>query len=749
MGIVLIHLLFFTIFGWADTGEGSFNLGVENIDLEINYPKDWMDWSQFFISEPDANIKHSGKYSLRIEPGKKITEKSFGCGVIQIPVNFTGKSIELRGFLKYENIQNGFVGLILRMDGIKGLLGFNNMEDKKIQGTSDWTEYSITLDFPDQTKGIYAGAVITGTGRLWVDDLQILVDGKDIQTLTKPIIFKADQDHEFDQDSKIKIFKLNKQKIEDLTVLGLVWGLVKYYHPRMAAGEFQCDYELFRILPKILSTKKKTVRNQILLQWIERLGSFPLAKTQTEPSGKIKMVPDLDWTQNTAQLGTELAQRLKDIINSQHPSQHYYIDQFSNGGPHFTSERAYENQVYPDAGFRLLALYRYWNIIQYYFPYRYAISGDWKSTLSEFIPKFIKAPDAEKYLWVTQELMARIGDSHAGILPENPSWIKCQGQYAAPIKIELIESQAMVTEYYDEILGLKTGLKRGDIISQINRKSVSRIIEELTPFTNGSNRGSQVRNILRNLIRSKQTPIQVQYDRNGQKKELQLDGIDALLNRKLFREYEKQKIGWKLITQEIGYVFPGSISCRDLPQIIDEIKKTKGLIIDFRCYPKDMIIYDLCTFLNSKPTPFVRFSICSIPTPGLFTFTDPPWLIGEDNPNSYPGKVVILVNENTQSSAEFQVMGFQTAHRAMVIGSPTSGADGNVSEVILPGGIKSWITGIGIYYPDYRETQRVGIIPDIELKPTIKGIRENRDELMEAALKIINQEANPADEKKK
>lgn len=50
------------------------------------------------------------------------------------------------------------------------------------------------------------------------------------------------------------------------------------------------------------------------------------------------------------------------------------------------------------------------------------------------------------------------------------------------------------------------------------------------------------------------------------------------------------------------------------------------------------------------------------------------------------------------------------------------------------------ISGNAVYYPDGRETQRIGIVPDIEAKPTIKGIREGRDEPLEKAIEIINQE---------
>jgi len=85
-------------------------------------------------------------------------------------------------------------------------------------------------------------------------------------------------------------------------------------------------------------------------------------------------------------------------------------------------------------------------------------------------------------------------------------------------------------------------------------------------------------------------------------------------------------------------------------------------------------------------------------------------------------------------------MAFQTAPLATVIGSTTSAADGNVSSIVLPGNVPTMITCIGVYYPDDRETQRVGIAIDMEIKPTIKGIIEGRDELLEKAIEIIKQE---------
>ena len=103
----------------------------------------------------------------------------------------------------------------------------------------------------------------------------------------------------------------------------------------------------------------------------------------------------------------------------------------------------------------------------------------------------------------------------------------------------------------------------------------------------------------------------------------------------------------------------------------------------------------------------------------------------------YEGRIAILVDEVSVSQAEYTAMAFRAAPGALVIGSTTAGADGNVSPIPLPGGDRSMISGIGVFYPDKTPTQRVGIVPDVAVRPTIAGIREGRDEVLEAALRQI------------
>jgi C-terminal processing protease CtpA/Prc len=174
------------------------------------------------------------------------------------------------------------------------------------------------------------------------------------------------------------------------------------------------------------------------------------------------------------------------------------------------------------------------------------------------------------------------------------------------------------------------------------------------------------------------------------------------------------------------------VSGQEVNDYLKAAAGTKLLVIDIRNYPKAFVVFSLGNHLISQPTPFARFTNGQPSNPGAFAWTRPVDL--RPASPAYNGKVVILVDETSQSQAEYTAMAFRVAPGALVVGSTTAGADGNVSPIPLPGGLRGMITGIGVFYPDGRPTQRVGIIPDLVVRPTIKGIREGRDEVLEAAV---------------
>ncbi len=710
-----------------------------NFDFEIIEKDKVSGWSHIVGNKKnndislDSQIVKSGKYSAVLENKKNAGLQAY---LYTIPENYKGNKITLSAYVKTEDVTDGYAGLIMRIDP---QLAFDNMHNNGIKGTTDWTEYKITLKMnPKKTKQFVVGGLLTGKGKMWIDGLKVSIDDKDISQL-EPIertILPAEKDVAFEDGSLISIYDVDKSQIENLKTLGLVWGFLKYYHPNIAKGNFNWDYELFRIIPKIMNLENNNMRDNILLNWIESLGAFEKA-TEVKTKKEIKIEPDLYWIQNSS-FSKPLVDALQQIKNAKRPKEHYYIGFVPRvGNPEFKNEQAYAQNSFPDAGFRILSLFRYWNIIQYYFPYKNLIEEDWKNVLEEFIPIFIHANNETEYTLAVLELIARVHDTHANIWGDNKTLQDYLGNLYAPIEVRFIENRPVVSGYYDVTLGKETGLEIGDIITTVNNISIEKIIKNKLTYTPASNYPTQLREIAENLLRTNDSVLTLEYERNGINKKASIRTFSATeIN--LYGRYQITDTSFKKIEKDICYINNGSLKRHHLSLIKDEIINSKGLIIDNRNYPSDFPIYSLSNIIMPASMPFVKFTNSSIETPGLFTFEES-LNAGIRNKAYYKGKVVIIVNEITQSSAEYHAMAYRVHPNAVVIGSTTAGADGNVSFFYLPGGISTAISGIGVYYPDGKETQRIGIVPDIEVKPSIEGLKNAQDELLLKAIEIINQ----------
>ncbi|MDD3108775.1 MAG: S41 family peptidase [Alistipes sp.] len=172
----------------------------------------------------------------------------------------------------------------------------------------------------------------------------------------------------------------------------------------------------------------------------------------------------------------------------------------------------------------------------------------------------------------------------------------------------------------------------------------------------------------------------------------------------------------------------------------NDLKKSKAIIADFRDYtnPKTISIIWYC--LLPWETHVTTVSLPKKRLPGYFYTRKEYW--GGTNcefVQRYKGKIVALVNERTQSSAEYCTMALQSIPHTIVIGSQTSGADGNVVINQLPGPLQIIFSGLGVYYPDGTPTQRVGVRIDEVVNPTLEGVKAGRDEVLERAIEILNE----------
>jgi hypothetical protein len=98
--------------------------------------------------------------------------------------DYLGTRIKMTGYIKSENVAD-WAGMWLRVDSrTEGeSLSFDNMYDRPVKGTSDWTKCEIVLDVPAGSGTLNFGALLSGTGRIWFDNVKFEI----VDTLTKKV----------------------------------------------------------------------------------------------------------------------------------------------------------------------------------------------------------------------------------------------------------------------------------------------------------------------------------------------------------------------------------------------------------------------------------------------------------------------------------------------------------------------------------------------------------------------------------
>jgi hypothetical protein len=85
--------------------------------------------------------------------------------------------LRMSAWVRTENADSA--QLWLRLDSAKGMVGFDNMNNRPVRGTVDWKKYEIVLDVPANTVNVAFGVFLAGKGQAWVDDFVFEVVGKD------------------------------------------------------------------------------------------------------------------------------------------------------------------------------------------------------------------------------------------------------------------------------------------------------------------------------------------------------------------------------------------------------------------------------------------------------------------------------------------------------------------------------------------------------------------------------------------
>ncbi|MGN7808994.1 S41 family peptidase [Flavobacterium sp. 22076] len=510
-----------------------------------------------------------------------------------------------------------------------------------------------------------------------------------------------------------------------------VWGFLKYYHPKAASGEINWDKQLLEKLPKIEKAQTKEEFSLLLENWIDDLG--PVKEIAPIPAPKdVELFDknfDLSWFNNNL-FSKKLSKKLKFIEENRFQSN----EDFEHGFDGLKMTKNYFDLDYNNKDSRILMLFAYWNLIEYYFPYKYVMDQKWDLSLEQSLPSIADAKNEADFYLALKKLTSKLNDSHVETPIYGPTVYRSLNHFPAAGKI--IDDKLVITEILGDSLAEADNIKIGTVITKINGKTIKELIEQNRDLVCASNEAKLLDKVVYRILSTDQDNVSVEFLKDGKyeiKNMIWHDYHDSHRN-EFKKGAVKPKEKFKLLDNNVGYVNMGAIKPKNIPDMIDALKSTKAIVFDMRNYPNGTW-KEISDFLNAEEKKFCDYTEPYLNYPGKYKWVDGR-KCGFNNKDNYKGKAIVLLNEKSLSQSEWTAMCFQTAGNTTIIGSQTAGTDGNAVDLDFKG-FHTRYTGLGVYYPDRRETQRIGIVPDIEVKPTIKGIQEGRDEVLDRALLFI------------
>ena len=148
--------------------------------------------------------------------------------------------------------------------------------------------------------------------------------------------------------------------------------------------------------------------------------------------------------------------------------------------PVWRPDKKYDDMHFPDADYRLLALFRFWNVINYFYPYKHLLDDDWDTILLQFIPLFEAASDAREYELAVAELATHVPDGHTSVT--GPQLKKFFGEATVPIQLRLVEKVPVISYLLDETIAKEAGMQVGDIVVSVDGEPVEARMKRLGKY---------------------------------------------------------------------------------------------------------------------------------------------------------------------------------------------------------------------------------------------------------------------------
>lgn len=594
-----------------------------------------------------------------------------------------GKEFRFSGWMKVDSTQGGAGHFWMRIHKNKEVVFFYNMSNRPATSPA-WKEYSFTGQADKDADTVALGAFLIGKGSLLVDHIRLSVkeggEWKDVP-LENGSFEKSDS-------SATNGWHYNQH--------------LAGYRYATQTTDVQDGSRAFSI-NSIQEPKRSSDRPVAQLLF----GHYPRPGEYVAPS----LVPGIACVVPLALYGTkEYTWPLGDTaafallehrIQAAHPS--------TVNGDSLTV--------------RLGDVIISWNIFRHFFPYWEDASATPGQLLEKGLVK--AATDRNRYdfqqtLWL---MTAPLNDGHINIYLQGDT-IR---QAYAPLVFAKAEGQLVIDRVLDS--SLRPSLVPGDVVKTVNGTPADQYMANLDLTTSGSPQLKVFRDLTSLTVGPRDSTLTLDI--------LRPDGTHIV---RVQRNMAWQTWDHAQINHPSGWIKPGIFFIdigRDPMDSINawmpQLTKAKAIICDLRGYPNnnhELIRHFLDKGENTK---WMFVPRITYPDYQQVTYNSGGWQMTPDSPR-LQAQIFFLTDGSAISYAE-SYMGFiKDLHLATVVGQPTAGTNGNINPFVLPGGFHVSFTGMLVKDHNGGKHHLKGIVPDVPVERTIKGIREGRDEFLEKAI---------------
>lgn len=482
--------------------------------------------------------------------------------------------------------------------------------------------------------------------------------------------------------------------------LDIFWGYLKYNSVSEDIKPRNWDEYYLSLYPKVVGSKNQEELNIVFSEFIGCID--PKGLKNSKKNASFAEISHLNRIDNGLKA-------YLDYVSNQFGDKRYQMpapNSFCNenySSPCFLSEKSYPLDSCKQEKYRSLALAKFWNIINYFYPYKTELGFDWYMVLDNYVDRFKSTSDGIAYLELCRSLNTEILDGHAAT--------SLQGEFARLFQ----NSVPFTASYENQILVIKQSVSNqlvaGDTILKINGLMSGDYLAQRSDWFKVKNNVCP-ESILQKMLLSelKETELEVIHQKT--KKTITVANVPV----KEIISLDRCK-NQSIVTDTSVYINPGCFSNEELLTFLEKLPDGLKLIIDLRKYPSFSMDF-IGHFVDNE----YKYGYQIFPKrnfPGQFTSNEIGIKPKSPNLSGKFSGIEIWIDKETISKGEYMALVLAELPNVTLVGERTSGTLGAMAFIELPGKYVAVFTATGFKNLNNKSLYITGVLPDqqIELKP--------------------------------